>query len=261
MSDQSDKLKAAFLPGLPIDLIVAAYAAAPGNEIGSEKFFSEESSAALAANTFGFFMNRPGELPPFPTIDPASWPARKVTPECVLRFPWAGGRHPCLDAVIETDEMLIGVESKRYEPFRQKKLAELSEAYWRDVWGASMLGYGRVRDRVRDGDPMYERLDAGQLFKHAFALRSAVHRVPYLGKKAILLYLYAEPDRWHDGRAIPTRDIQRHRDEVRQFAADVDGDEVAFRSCTYRQLLSSWSLSDNEAVRSHAAAVGARFFI
>jgi hypothetical protein len=46
------------LPGLPVELIRACYAAAPGNEIESGKFASSESSAALVANAFGFFLDR-----------------------------------------------------------------------------------------------------------------------------------------------------------------------------------------------------------
>jgi hypothetical protein len=45
-----------FLPGLPAELIRAAYLNAPGNEIVSGKFASLESSAALVANAFGFFL-------------------------------------------------------------------------------------------------------------------------------------------------------------------------------------------------------------
>jgi hypothetical protein len=49
----ADALANALLPGLPGELIRACYAAAPGNEIASAKFASPESSAALAASTFG----------------------------------------------------------------------------------------------------------------------------------------------------------------------------------------------------------------
>lgn len=45
-----------------------------------------------------------------------------------MRFPWAGGRHPWLDAAVETERYLIGVESKRFEPFRDAKSVRLSDA-------------------------------------------------------------------------------------------------------------------------------------
>ncbi len=50
-------------PYLPKDEIIAAFERSPGNEIRSGKFSSEKSSAALAANTFGLFINRPRDLP------------------------------------------------------------------------------------------------------------------------------------------------------------------------------------------------------
>ncbi len=47
------------LPYLPVEKVRAAYKAAPGNEMESGKFASQESSAALAANTFGYFLEKP----------------------------------------------------------------------------------------------------------------------------------------------------------------------------------------------------------
>jgi len=82
------------LPGLPIDLIRAAYEAAPGDEIASGKFLSPESSSALAANAFGLFLDRPDALPTLPGCDDLGWPATSVRLEAMVRFPWAGGRHP-----------------------------------------------------------------------------------------------------------------------------------------------------------------------
>ena len=127
-------ISAHLLPGLPVEQIRACYAAAAGNEIESGKFASKESSAALAANTFGLYLLRPRLLPALPRTEEFGWPASSVTLEGVVRFPWAGGKHPCLDALIKTETALIGVESKRYEPFRAKPAASLSDAYDRDVW-------------------------------------------------------------------------------------------------------------------------------
>ena len=89
------------------------------------------------------------------------------------RFPWSGGRHPWLDAVVWTATQLIGVESKRYEPFRAgAKRASFSVAYDRPVWGERMNGYSAVRDRLRDGSLGFDHLDATQLVKHAYGLRT-----------------------------------------------------------------------------------------
>jgi hypothetical protein len=58
----------AFLPYLPIAAIRAAYAAGRGDELGSGKMESAESSAALVANTFGLFLDRAADLPPLKSI-------------------------------------------------------------------------------------------------------------------------------------------------------------------------------------------------
>jgi hypothetical protein len=155
---------------------------------------------------------------------------------------------------------LIGIESKRFEPFRAKNPIAFSDAYSRNVWGDDMPGYKRVHEGLGDGSIVFTRLDAAQLVKHAFGIRTAVHRQPSLqNKKPILLYLYAEPEGWPDGRPIRQVDIANHREEVRAFAGLVASNEVVFVCCTYRDLLSAWSVSPNALVRSHAEAVSERF--
>ena len=87
-----------FLPGVPGPEIEAIFEAAPGNEIAAGKFDSPESSAALAANAFGFFLNRVSDLPALPDCEGESWPA-----------------------------LMIGIESKRFEPYRPKQASRLSD--------------------------------------------------------------------------------------------------------------------------------------
>jgi hypothetical protein len=88
---------------------------------------------------------------------------------------------------------LVGVESKRYEPFRTKAEAEMSDAYWRPVWGDEMKGYQRCRDSTRVAGRQFARLDVGQLVKHAFGLRTAVQNI-WKRKSPVLFYLCAEPE-------------------------------------------------------------------
>ena len=253
-------IAASLLPGVPTGLILETYGSAPGNEIASGKFTSPESSAALAANTFGPFVARPGELPPPPGGEAWGWPAASVRLEAILRFPWCGGRHPCLDALVETPTALIGVESKRYEPFRAKAHLAWPEAYWRPVWGNGMAGFEALRDDLREGVGAFACLDAPQLLKHAFALRTAVHRDErFLGLQPALLYLYAEPKRWPDGRAVSRADIKEHRAEVDRFAEAVTGDEVVFRACSYCELLAAWAAGSHHFTRAHAGAIATRF--
>jgi hypothetical protein len=250
-----------FLPGISAQLVRAAYAAAPGNEIDSGKFASPESSAALVANTFGFFLDRPADLPSLGLEQDWAWPPASVQLEAIVRFPWSGGRHPCLDVLVQTTSAFIGVESKRYEPFRSKPAPALSEAYWRPVWGERMGGYAQVRDALRDGVSWFRHLDAAQLVKHAFGLRTAAAIQGAAARMPVLLYLHAEPDRWPDGRAVPLAEIQAHRREIAAFADLVAGDEVQFFATTYRDMLRSWDASPLPAVREHVDAVRGRYHL
>lgn len=240
-----------FLSGVPADLVTAALAKAPGNEIASGKFDNPESSAALAVNGFGWFLQRAADLPPFPPLTDLNWPAQSVAIERQMRFPWSGGRHPWLDAAVETPTHLIGVESKRFEPFRGAKRASLSPAYDRDVWGDGMAPFTTVRDALRAGERRYRHLDAAQLVKHAFGLVTEGRR---LGKAPVLLYLYAEPAQ-RGATLIPPATHARHREEIADFATAVSGAEVRYAACSWGEWLAGWK---GEA-KPHADALLARF--
>jgi hypothetical protein len=240
-----------FLPGVPEDLVRAALALAGGNEIESGKLDSLESSAALAVNAFGWFLERPNDLPAFPSLSDLEWPALRVDLERQMRFPWRGGRHPWLDAAVETPKHLLGIESKRYEPFRDAKKVAFSAVYDGDVWGDNKVPYIRMRDALRAGDTSFIHLDAAQLVKHAFGLVTEGGRV---GKSPLLLYLYAEPAACR-GTSIGADALARHRDEIDAFAAAVAGSAVRFASCSYREWLTHWTGS----ARPHADALIAHF--
>lgn len=239
------------LPGVPADLVTAALARSPGNEIASGKLDSPESSAALAVNGFGWFLQRPADLPPFPPLADLDWPAQTVAIEREMRFPWRGGRHPWLDAAVETPTHLVGVESKRFEPFRSAKSASLSSAYDRDVWGDGMAPFTAMRDALRAGEGRHRHLDATQLVKHAFGLVTEGRRI---GKAPFLLYLYAEPSH-RSATPIPPEAHARHRAEIATFAAAVAGAEVRFAACSWREWLEGWT----DEARGHADALLAKF--
>jgi len=103
----------------------------------------------------------------------------------------------------------------------------------------------------------YRHLDACQLVKHAFGLRTEVQRIGS-GKRPVLFYLYAEPALWSDGRDDPRADHQRHREEIQDFAARVAGDEVMFLSCDYQELLRNWCQKGGP-LADHAMALLERF--
>ena len=249
-----------FLPGVPGAEIEAIFARAAGNEIATGKFDSPESSACLAANAFGYFLERAADLPPLPGCLGELWPARSLKLEAPVRFPWRGGRHPVLDCLVTTPSAFIGIESKRFEPFRHKRKPVFSDAYWRPVWGGRMRRYESIRDELRGEPGRYRHLDAAQLVKHAFALRTAVHKPDRRVLAPILCYIYAEPQYWpSSGAPVGEEAHGRHRRELERFAAAVADDEVAFVSCSWRSLLETWTRHKNGGVRAHAAAVVTRF--
>lgn len=236
-----------FLPGVSTRHVLERLAKADGHELSSGKLASPESSAALAVNTFGWFHDRPERLPSFPMLGLASRPT-VVEVEYCARFPWRGGKHPWLDAWVETSETVIGVESKRFEPFRDQKKVDLSDAYNRKVWGDGMAAFEAMRDKLRSGSERFKFLDAAQLVKHAFGLVTEGRRKK---KQPYLVYLFAEPKEYAVQR-------ESHRQEIARFAAVVNGAEVGFGAISYREWLTTWPDVDPELV-SHRVAIIERF--
>ena len=251
-TDPLSGAREALLDHLPKAAVLARYQVAGGQELVSGKFANPEASAALVANAFGLFADRPQALSLPGLVAPGD--ARRVDLEVEMRFPWRGGYHPWLDLAVETDNLLIGVESKRYEPFRDGKAAVFSPAYSRPVWGQAMGGFEAMRDSLSAGQS-FEFLDAAQLVKHALGLQTQAHRK---GRRAILCYLYAEPDAYPDGRTISPSAIAGHRAELAAFAAEVTEAlaEVAFCGLTYGRLLQHWS--GLPGLADHARALAAR---
>lgn len=135
-----------------------------------------------------------------------------------------GRRHPVLDCLIATSASFIGVESKRFEPFRAKRPALFSDAY------------GEARLRVADGE--------------------SPSRQPAPQTRSDPLYLYAEPRSWPtSGKPIRNADRAGHREEIADFAGAVEGDEVGFVSRSYSTLLDGWMRRGSDRIRVHARAV------
>jgi hypothetical protein len=241
-----------FLPGLPADLIEGLLSRSPGSEFTTGKFDNPDSSACLAVNAFGRFLEHPGDLPPLPGV-PMGKP-EEVTVEAEMRFPWSGGLHPWLDAAVTTATTLVGIESKRYEPFRPGKKAVFSDAYEKRDWGSGMARTNALRRRLIAADAAFRHLDAAQLVKHLYGLRTQAAK---RAKGAVLVYLYAEPPMWSSGKPVDPAAIARHRAEVDRFAAEVRGDDVVFVALRWSDLLAQWRAS--RAVAAHAQALEGRF--
>ena len=241
-----------FLPGLPGDLIEAMLRRSPGHELVSGKFHSAESSSALTANGFGRFIVHPRDLPPLPGVPMGQ--AQSVTLEAEMRFPWEGGRHPWLDVAVETATTLVGVESKRYEPFRPAKANSFSGAFDARDWGVGMAHFTRLRQDLEAGKAGFQTLDAVQLVKQAYGLRTQAGK---RAKGAVLVYLYAEPPRWASGKPVDPARIARHRVEVADFAHRVKGDDVVFAALRWSDLLTQWA--GLAGLSRHAGAVMQRY--
>lgn len=250
------------LPHLPVEAILAAFEKAGGGEIKSGKFESFESSAALAANAFGYFLSsigketRAAEFPVQGQFAFLELPIQSVWLEKQMRFPWSGGLHPWLDAVVENEQWLVGIESKRYEPFRIKKASVFSDAYSRPVWGADMLPFERMRDALSEGSVKFQHLDAVQLVKHAFGIRTQATKSK---RQAALVYVYGETCAWPNGKKINEADIRRHREEISQFSDMVSGAEVKFSALSYRELMNLFAASPHALLREHARLVTASY--
>lgn len=150
--------------------------------------------------------------------------------EYCAHFPWPGGRHPWLDALIETEADIVGVESKRFEPFRGSKIPEFSTKYDGNHWHDRMEPFKSMKNQLKSGQLRFRYLDATQLVKHAFGLVTEgrkKRKVPFL------VYLFAEPARH-------SADWSAQREEAATFAQMVTGAEVGFAAISYRDWLGTW---------------------
>jgi hypothetical protein len=232
-----------FLPGVPAEAVLAALASIPGSDLESP-----DSSSALVANTFGWFLTRPRLLLPFPGV-PMGLP-ETVELGVEVQLPLRGTRHPRLDAIVTTSTTLVGVASARYQPFRPKKATAFTEPFDSRDWGPGMARYGALRKALTDESQTFRQLNAVTLVKQAYALRTQSLK---RNCGAVLVYLHAEPQTWASGKPVDPKAILRHRTEVASFARAVKGDDVTFVALTWAELLAHWSR--NPALVAHTAAV------
>ena len=238
-----------FLSGVPAQAVTAALRRAPGNELASGKFSGPESSSALVANAFGWFLDRPTARPSLPGVPMGQAEAVDLTVE--MHFPWQGGRHPFADVAITTPTTLVSLISKRYEPFRPAKRAEFTEEFEAREWGVGMANYHAMRRALVDGQASYRHLDAVQLVKHAYGLRTqALKRA----RGAVLVYLHASPAEWANGKPLNPAAIASHQAEIDNFARAVKGDVVTFAPVRWIDLLAQWSRIPELAVHAKAVA-------
>jgi hypothetical protein len=232
-----------FLPGVPAEAVLAALGNLPGSDLDSP-----DSSSALVANTFGWFLTRPRLLLPFPGV-PMGLP-ETVELGAEMQLPFRGVRHPRLDAVVTTATTLVGVSSSRYQPFRPRKATAFTEPFEPRDWGPGMARYGKMRQALTTGQQTFRHLDAVTLVKQAYALRTQSVKQ---ARGAVLVYLHAAPSHWSSGKPVDPKAIKLHQAEIAAFARAVKGDDVTFVALRWSDLLTEWSKSS--AIAAHAMAV------
>lgn len=224
----------------------------PGHEVRTGKMDGPESSAALVANAFGWFLHRAALLPPMQGV--ACGPVASVTLEAEMRYPWKEGRHPWLDVGLESATTLVGIEARRYEPFRPAKASGFAEIYDRPVWREKLPRFTALRDDLVKGNVGFECLDAVSLIKSAYGLWT---RAEKRATGAVLVYLYADPQRWASGKPVDPALKARHRKELAEFSRLIAGDGVSFVRLRWADLLASWAAEP--ALADHVAGLRGMF--
>lgn len=230
------------LADLTLDDFAADLNAGAGQELMG-KFRAVHSSAALVVNCFAPI--RPAGL----EFSIGSHSGLHVE-GFERRFPTGLPRAqpPHLDVVTSGPRGLVAIESKclEYLSSKQPKFSDRYETGISDEratgpWYAEMM-----RLRSKNG-ASYRWLDAAQLIKHAFGVARAK-------PNSTLVYLFWEP---LDAGLSPL--FAEHRAEIAAFSDRVGGGSPRFEAMSYLELWEEWAESDDSALRSHAAALRARY--
>jgi hypothetical protein len=214
-----------------------------GNELDT-KFPALHSSSALAVNTFASFKPHPQKLELLGQIGFDDFCFEKKLPTGLTGTP------PNLDVWLKTGERVIAVESKFLEYFTSKQ-AKFSDSYQRQNLPqlCDEASWERAIDQAKKG-PQKE-LDTAQLIKHALGLLNYLQAHP--GQTGTLLYLF-----WEPADAANHALFCRHRAQIADFAASVQGSKLRFQAMSYPELWSQWL--QNPATKSHAVAVMERYY-
>ena len=226
----SDKPCWNLLPDVPLEQVRADYLRGSGKEWDT-KFRAVHSSAALAANSFGRWKT---------TMDILSLLGYRGfrSLELERQLPTGlGGTPPKLDAVLESKEAVIGVESKFLEPLRPKTPKFVAsydspdlpfDKPWRALYQAAKK-WG------------LQHFDVAQIVKHYLGLRRSFID----GRQIVLLYVY-----WEPVDASRYTEYVTHKEEVDKVSQLVAGSQVRFVAKSYLELWREWL--DVPALRPHA---------
>jgi hypothetical protein len=230
-----------FIPSVTTEMVKDDYDNGDGQE-WSCKIRAIHSSAALAANTFGKWKNQPSDLS---LLNMSGFDILKFEAKCPTGL---GGTPPNLDVLLQSQDTVIGIESKLLEPLKQRK-PHFSTSYTRNNLPLCEDAWWNLLLRVQKWPPSH--LDAAQLIKHYLGLRKKLAD----GKKVFLLYLF-----WIPLNANKFTEYDQHTKELEEFRSSVqDVGAVQFVAMDYLQLWNSWE--SDKLIAEHARLLKNRYCV
>ncbi len=213
------------LSGVTPEMIKADYCEGAGKE-WLTKIRAIHSSAALAANTFGRWKTDPAKLK---ILGLSGFQPPKLEAQCRTGL---GGTPPNLDVLLQSSDIIIGVESKLLEPLTPTPTkAHFSPSYSRDRLPLCEESWWNLLEQMRHGPRPH--LDVAQLVKHYLGLRKQFPS----GQKVFLVYLF-----WKPLNAANIAEYSQHAEEIEKFRNVVSEiGAVQFIPMDYLQLWDSWS--------------------
>lgn len=222
-----------------------------GNGNTPPKFCAAYSSSALCANSFAIYRSDPSALR---LLERSGFDSLRFEAPCdtdlTRNHPFR--TPPTLDALLQSSETLVGIESKCIEYLREKKQSK--------PWFSN--SYGQIEDQLEGGwvalynllksEPSrFKFLDAAQLVKHVFGLRACAFE-----KEKILLYLY-----WQPANHALFKEFDRHRRELVEVAELVKVSVLKFEHCSYPEMWAQWErdASLGSPIQNHVARLKARY--
>jgi hypothetical protein len=137
--------------------------------------------------------------------------------------------------VLFDEERVAAVESKLTEHLTGGQLAAFKESYERVVGNAHPT-WQAMYGRLKSTPDLFNYLDAAQLVRHYLGVKTQTAPAGvHSGKRAVLVYLYWEPENASELQACRT-----HTDEVRSFTSQVADPDLPFTALSYPELWDSW---------------------
>ena len=156
-----------------------------------------------------------------------------------MRLPAIGGEASTwLPALLVSPGGVVGVESDctGYLSGHPVKFPEAHDRFWD---GREENGWRREMRALQTGKSGYARLDAARLIKQYMGLRLLLEAAAGDDGRlapATLLYLY-----WEPLNSARFQECDEHRVEIRQFAAAVEGADIAFAATSYFDQWADWA--------------------